>query len=106
MRFGVRVTACALLIAQLSAISPIEAAPASAAYDCSGDTRVALDNARNALARDKSDDDRAALACLVEAVAALDAKIQGLSDGSTPFEGQIHIPKGWAMVKSPASEAD
>lgn len=106
MRFGVRVTACALLIAQLSAISPIEAAPASTGFDCSGDTRAALDNARNALAQDNSDDDRAALACLVEAVAALTAKIQGLSDGSTPFEGQINIPKGWVMAKPPASEVD
>jgi len=60
---------------------------------------MAVALARQALADDDRDDDRAALACLIEAVAALDDRIRGLADGSMPFEGQIYAPKGVVMVK-------
>jgi hypothetical protein len=99
------------VLAALIAIALATAAPATATAGkfeedgCAGDTREAIATARQAL-KDDSDDVRAALACLIEAVAALDEKLNGLSTGSIPFDGQIHIPKGWVIAKPPASEAD
>jgi hypothetical protein len=66
---------------------------------CAGDARMAVARARLALQGDDREHDREALACLVEAVAALDDRIRGLADGSMPFEGQIYAPKGVAMTK-------
>lgn len=51
-----------------------------------------------------SEHDRAALVCLARAVGLVDERLQGLSDGSLPFDGQIHIPKGYIMNKPPTSE--
>ena len=51
-----------------------------------------------------SEHDRAALVCLARAVRLIDTRLRGLSDGSLPFDGQIHIPKGYVMTKPPASE--
>lgn len=73
---------------------------------CADDTSAAIAKARQSLQDDSGQHDRAALECLVEAVASLDDKLQGLSDGSRPFEGQIYIPKGWIIAKPSASEAD
>ena len=82
------------------------AADISTATNCADSTRPAIENARQALNDDSHASDRVALACLIEAVASLDDKLHGLSDGSVPFEGQIHVPKGWVMAKPSASEAD
>lgn len=51
-----------------------------------------------------TDRDRLALLCLTDAVAAISAKLDGLSNGSIPFEGQIHTPKGYVITKPPAEE--
>ena len=75
------------------------AANENANDSCAGDTRMAVARARQALEATDRNHERAALACLIEAVAALDARIAGLSDGSVPFEGQIYAPKGVVMVK-------
>lgn len=99
MSIGVRVTACAILFGQFIAIPPVEAAGASAAHACAKDAGAALETARKALASDRRDEDRTALVCLVEAVAALDERIRGLSAGSIAFDGQIYAPKGVVMVK-------
>lgn len=104
MKTGVCFTACAILIGQFIVISSPEASSASATPACADDTRLAIARARAALEADKPADDRAALACLVDAVAAMDERLQGLSDGSTPFEGQIYAPKGVAFTKPSVQE--
>lgn len=90
------------MIGQFIAFSSSEAAPVTS-Y-CAEDTRAAITAARESLAAKDNKDDRTALACLVEAVAALDKKVQGLMDGSVPFEGQIYAPKGVAITKPSAKE--
>jgi len=52
-----------------------------------------------------TDRERAAILCLVQHVSALDARLQGRSDGTIPFDGQIHIPKGYVMRRPPEEEA-
>lgn len=84
---------------QLIATSPTQAVAASATTICAKDTHAAIETARRVLATDDNGHDRAALQCLVEAVAALDDRVRGLAEGSVPFEGQIYAPKGMVMVK-------
>ena len=79
---------------------------ASASDECSKNSSAAIREARKALGANDPAKDRAALTCLVDAFAALDAKLQGLSDGSVPFDGQIYIPKGFVIVKPPAKEGN
>lgn len=50
------------------------------------------------------DDLKAQVDRLSTEVEALRAKLEGLSNGSIPFEGQIHIPKGWVMTKPPKAD--
>jgi hypothetical protein len=71
---------------------------------CTDDTRAAVATARQSLHDASGQKDRAALECMIEAVAALDSKLQGLSDGSRPFEGQIYIPKGFIVAKPSVRE--
>lgn len=71
---------------------------------CADDTRAAIAKARQSLHDASGQKDRAALECMIEAVAALDSKLQGLSDGSRPFEGQIVIPKGFIVAKPSVQE--
>lgn len=92
-------TASAMLIGSCFASSTSIAATEPTQNGCGDDARLAIARARQALQKDDRDDDRTALACLVEAVAALDARISGLADGSMPFEGQIYAPKGVVMIK-------
>lgn len=66
---------------------------------CADDTHTAIEQARQSLRDNSGTGDRTALTCLVEAVAALDARMRGLADGSLPFEGQIYAPKGVVMNK-------
>lgn len=101
MRTGLTVTACAILIGQFIAISSPEAASASGTKKCAENSRIAVAAARSALEKSDTSNDRAALSCLVEAVAALDERVRGLSDGSVPFDGQIYAPKGIVMTKPP-----
>ncbi len=91
-----------MMIGQFIAIPSSEAAPP--ATSCAEDARAAIAAACQSLAANDNKDDRTTLACLVEAVAALDEKIQGLMDGSVPFEGQIHAPKGIVMIKPSVQE--
>jgi len=73
--------------------------------DCPPDTARALQQARNSLESDDPANDRAALTCLVEAVAALDSKLSRLMTGEIPFEGQAWLAKGW-FISKPAPEAE
>ena len=91
--------ASAMLIGSCVAFSPSIAATEPAHDACGDDARLAIARARQVLQPDDRDDDRAALACLVEAVATLDDRIRGLADGGVPFEGQIFAPKGVVMTK-------
>lgn len=77
----------------------------AAAPECANDAPRAIREARTALEENNSAKDRAALLCLTEAVAALDKKLQGLSDGSLPFEGQVYSPKGFIVSKPLPKEA-
>lgn len=74
------------------------------ADECNKDTGAALTAARTALQANNPKQDRHALKCLVQAVAALDARLQGLSEGSLAFEGQIYAPKGFAVSKPSTRE--
>lgn len=100
-----RFTIGALLLAIAVGLSVVVRAETA----CPQDPKLALAMSRDALAssgeRDFATTQRIALLCLIEVVAALDARIQGLSDGTIPFDGQIHIPKGYVMMRPPAEEA-
>lgn len=68
--------------------------PSASANDaCPPEVSKSIDAARKALAKNDPAHDRAALACLVEVVAALDAKLEALRDGSARFTGPIMLPK-------------
>ena len=82
------------------------ATPAHAAGECAETTSAALQQALVALDANDPARDREALVCMIAAVATLDAKLQGLSDGSIPFDGRIYIPHGYVISKPPAEEAD
>lgn len=94
---GAGVFACAVIF---SAILPVNAQAV-----CASDVPHALASARRAVSSNDRSQDHAALACMVDAVAALDARLTGLSNGSLPFEGQIYAPKGVGMTKPPTREA-
>jgi hypothetical protein len=79
---------------------------ARATENCSPEISQSIEQARKALTANDSIQDRAALVCLVEAVAALDARLSGLSSGAIPFDGQVYAPKGVVITKPPAKEAD
>lgn len=95
--------ACLAAIGTMSAISEPGATPIQP--NCAETPSGALQQVHKALDRHDTSSDREALICIVAAVAALDARLRGLSDGSIPFDGQIHIPKGWVMSKPPTEEA-
>lgn len=99
MRTVTIATASAMLMGSCFASSTTLAATEFTNDACAGDTRMAVARAKEALEEGDRDHDREALACLVDAVAALDDRIQGLADGSAPFEGQIYAPKGVVMIK-------
>lgn len=83
---------------------------AHAGLRCPDDPRAAALQAKAVLERSggapSPAQHRATLICLAEAVAELSAKLDGLSKGSIPFEGQIHIPKGYVMQRPPEQEAN
>ena len=85
---------------------PLLAVTASAApvSTCEAYPKEAIAEARKAMATRTPDDDRHAMMCLTEAVAALDAKLESLREGSLPFTGTIYAPKGVVMKKPPARE--
>jgi hypothetical protein len=89
-----------------TALLPLPAVTAQAApvSSCEASSKEAIAEARRAIATPSHDDDRTALMCLAEAVAALDAKLESLRDGSLPFTGTIYAPKGVVMKKPPARE--
>lgn len=99
LRTVIAATASAILMGSCFASSTTFAASEFTNDACAGDTRMAVARARLALQDDDRDHEREALACLVEAVAALDDRIQGLAEGRLPFEGQIYAPKGVVMIK-------
>lgn len=75
-----------------------------AGQSCAGTPSQTIEQAQEALKRNDDKAERTAIACLIAAVAALDSRLQGLSDGTLAFEGQVYAPKGVAMTKPPASE--
>lgn len=79
---------------------------AGRADECPKDTGAAVESARTALKANDSEQDRHALECLIKAVATLNLRLAGLSDGTIPFDGQIYIPKGFVIVKPPAKGAE
>lgn len=87
-------------------LAPYFASPTRAAGDCAGTAHASIQQALSALAKNDPASDREALVCMVAAVAALDTKLQGLSNGTVPFEGQIKIPNGYVMQKPQSEEAD
>jgi hypothetical protein len=75
----------------------------AAAPRCESDSKQAVEQARKAIATSDPADDRAALLCLAETVAALDAKLEGLRNGSVPFTGTAHT-NIVVLRKAPARE--
>jgi hypothetical protein len=74
-------------------------ASASAASECSDDIAKNIQTARRALDASTSGplttEDRKALSCALDEIAKLDAKIEGLRNGTVPFSGKINLPKGF-----------
>jgi hypothetical protein len=101
-RFTVRIAAGIVVFACFVVVSAV--LPVKAAMPCPSDTSKSIERAREALRTDNPAGDRAALACLVEAVAAIDARLTGLSNGSIPFDGTAYLPKGFVITKTPSSE--
>lgn len=66
---------------------------------CEDDARSAIIKAQQYLEQDSPLEDRHAIVCAVEAIAIMERKLQGLSDGSMAFDGVIHAPKGVVMMK-------
>jgi hypothetical protein len=91
----------AVLLGVLATVLP--ASTAHADFVCADDPAQAVEQARKALEADDPAQDRHALVCLAAAVATLDTRLQGLSDGSIPFEGQAYMPQGWVMNKVSSS---
>jgi hypothetical protein len=73
---------------------------------CAGTPSQTIEQAQEALKRNDDEAERTAFVCLIAAVAALDSRLRGLSDGTLAFEGQVYAPKGVVMAKSPASEGE
>lgn len=63
------------------------------AADCP-DTTTSIIQARASISSDDPAHQREALACLVEAVAALDAKLTAFITGKATFDGPIFAPRG------------
>jgi hypothetical protein len=100
------VTRLALLAVLVPAgITLLHTGAQAAPDDCAPDTARALQQARESLESDDPAKDRAALTCLVEAVAALNFKLSQLMTGEIPFEGQAWLEKGW-VINKPAPEAE
>ncbi|MEZ5898504.1 MAG: hypothetical protein R3D51_03325 [Hyphomicrobiaceae bacterium] len=100
------VTRLALLAVLIPAsIALLHTGAQAAPDDCSPDTARALQQARDSLGSNDPANDRAALTCLVEAVATLDSRLSQLMSGEIPFEGQAWLEKGWVISK-PAPEAE
>jgi hypothetical protein len=93
-----------LLVGACLASSAVLAATDPSKDACAVDARQAIATAKETLRNDDTGSDRLALACLVEAVAILDSRLNGLADGSLPFEGQIYAPQGVVMIKPSVQE--
>jgi hypothetical protein len=76
---------------------------ADAAPKCVSDSTETVEQARKAAATSDPADDRAALLCLAQIVYALDAKLEGLRNGSVPFTGTAHT-NIVVLRKAPAKE--
>lgn len=77
--------AASILVLNLCLITPAHAAES----DCSTEPSAAVAQARKALKANNPQKDRLALECLVEAVASLDTKLEGLRNGLVPFSGPV-----------------
>lgn len=80
------------------------ALPENALTKCPDDISKSMERARSALNANDAARDHAALTCMIEAVATLDARLTGLSHGSLPFDGPIYAPKGFSITRPPAKE--
>lgn len=89
-----------LLIVCLFVIVPY----AAHAEDCPRDPGAAIAAAKAALSSPDTSKDRAALLCLTQAVAALDAKLSDVLAGKVPFTGAVWSPQGMTVTK-PADQA-
>lgn len=103
--FAVLCVASAVLCAGI-----VFAPSARASSPCADTPGEAAARARKVLAEPQdagmTDRDRAALVCLAEAVAALDARIDALSTDAETVEGPIHAPQGIIITQPPASEGE
>jgi len=80
----------------------MNAPSAKAAPACSAEPSAAIAQARAALADSGAARDHAALVCMVDALAALETRLDGLASGAIAFDGQIYAPMGVTMNKPQA----
>lgn len=80
----------------------MNAPSAKAAPACSAEPSAAIAQARAALADSDAARDHAALVCMVNALAALETRLDGLTGGTIAFDGPIYAPKGMTMNKPQA----
>lgn len=86
MRTGLFTTTFATLFSALIAIpADTSASPASAYAGCGDDVPQAVSNARARLEADSPLDDRRALICLVQAVEALNRKVEETNEPKEPL---------------------
>ncbi|AXK81574.1 hypothetical protein DW352_14235 [Pseudolabrys taiwanensis] len=102
-RIALIIAAGGLLAFAAVALASTVSAPARPA--CETGVSRAVAEARRALNANDPGQDRVALACMVDALATLDARVTGLSNGSVPFEGAVYAPKGMVISKPPTKEA-
>lgn len=101
----------ALLLMLFLSIAPaawadIQVKPAG----CSQDSSEAVAKARQLLSdqtgKPEAAAERAALLCLIDAVAALAERLEGLSKGTIPFDGTAYLPQGFMTSNPTAEEAN
>jgi len=84
------------LAACVAVFSLLTAANAADAPACPADIAASLATAREAVnATSPAADKDHALECLIEAVVALDAKVEGIRTGTVPLEGFINAQGGF-----------
>lgn len=70
------------------------AVPANGTAATCPDNASSIAQARIAIQSDDISRQREVLACLIEAVAALDAKLTAITTGKATFDGPIYAPRG------------
>jgi hypothetical protein len=92
--------ACLIAVGAAFAMATLATTPAP----CASDISTSIRDARRAVNSGDPKQDHAALVCMIEAVAALDAKVESLRNGSTPLNGRPRTNGRVNLLETPARE--